>query len=290
MKITSWTDKIELSSQSSRQFIINSSRSAIGENCHETYFTWAAANALITNWCSPMKKVSFVPVISCSVANYSTTYSTLRNFEDMRKQLGQHSFPVISDEGMYQVIMDIVLSHISEFPNLFPITGIFYMAKVALHCTVVVALILHLSWKNALRSYYRINSIWRPLCVFLAWNTNHQGRLCNPEVGSILGRTHFGRVSDIWRCNQKTSPKIMFKSVKGCNCGIWWTVPNYQQNENWDGKIWECVFSKIWYVQIYAARFEVDTPGGNVGICWSRWQLDITHGSGGGTNASVWVW
>ena len=92
-----------------------------------------------------MRKESFFPVISHSVANYSTVYSTLRKFEDMRKQLGQQSFPVISDEGMYQVIMDIVLSHPSEFPNLFPIKGIFYMEKVALHCTVVVELILHLS-------------------------------------------------------------------------------------------------------------------------------------------------
>ena len=49
MKITSETDKIELSSQSRRQFIINASRCAISENHDETYFTWAAVNALITN-------------------------------------------------------------------------------------------------------------------------------------------------------------------------------------------------------------------------------------------------
>ena len=37
------------------------------------------------------------------------------------------------DEGVYQVIIDIVLSHPPEFPNLFPMMGIFHMAKVALH-------------------------------------------------------------------------------------------------------------------------------------------------------------
>ena len=30
--------------------------------------------------------------------------------------------------------MDIILSHLLEFPNLFPMMGIFHMAKVALHC------------------------------------------------------------------------------------------------------------------------------------------------------------
>ena len=45
MKITSETDKIELSSQSRRQFIIYPSRCTTAENRDETYFTWAAANA-----------------------------------------------------------------------------------------------------------------------------------------------------------------------------------------------------------------------------------------------------
>ena len=80
-----------------------------------------------------MKKVGFLPVIPHSVTNYNTVYSAVRNLEDMRKQLRQQSFPVISGEGVYQVIMDIVLSHSSEFPNLFPMMGILYMAKVASH-------------------------------------------------------------------------------------------------------------------------------------------------------------
>ena len=80
-----------------------------------------------------MKKVGFLPVIPHSVTNYSTVYSALRKFKDMRKQLGQQSFSVISDKDVYQVIMDIVLSHPSEFPNLFPMIGIFHVAKVALH-------------------------------------------------------------------------------------------------------------------------------------------------------------
>ena len=54
----------------------------------------------------------------------------------MRKRLGQQNFPVISYERVYQVIMDIVLSHPYEFPYLFPMMGIFHIEEVALHCAV----------------------------------------------------------------------------------------------------------------------------------------------------------
>ena len=74
-----------------------------------------------------MKKIAFLPVIPHSVTNYITVYSALRNFEDMRKQLGQQNFPVISEEGVYQVIMDMVLSYQSKFAKLFPIMDIFYV-------------------------------------------------------------------------------------------------------------------------------------------------------------------
>ena len=79
-----------------------------------------------------MKKIGFLPVIPHLVTDCSTVYSALRNFEDVRKQLGEQSFTVISDKGVYQVIMDIILSHPSKFPNLFPMMGIFHMTKVAL--------------------------------------------------------------------------------------------------------------------------------------------------------------
>ena len=67
-----------------------------------------------------------------SLNNYSMVYSILTNFEDMRKQLAQQSFSVISVvPGNYG---HCSISHQFEFPNLFPMMGIFYMAKVALHC------------------------------------------------------------------------------------------------------------------------------------------------------------
>ena len=46
-----------------------------------------------------------------SVTKYSTVYTALRNFEDIRKQLNQEYFPVISDEGFDQIVMDIFLNY-----------------------------------------------------------------------------------------------------------------------------------------------------------------------------------
>ena len=46
-----------------------------------------------------------------SVTKYSSAYTALRNFEDIRKQLNQEYFPVISDEGVNQIVMDIFLSY-----------------------------------------------------------------------------------------------------------------------------------------------------------------------------------
>ena len=120
----------------------------------KTYFTWAAANALITNPCSPMKKVGFLPVIRHSVTNYSTGYSALRNFEEM--------------------------------------TDIFHMPKVSLHCAekyfkgsgIDIALILTKCFgSNTIKSVLSGGIICVP--YFECKSSK------NPEMGSILGRTHF---------------------------------------------------------------------------------------------------
>ena len=124
----------------------------------------------MTNRCSPIKKVGFLPFITHSVTNYSTVYSALTNFEDMRKQLGQQSFPVISNEGVYQVIMDIVLSHPSEFPNLFPMMGIFHMAKVALHYA---------------RKYFKVSGINIALILAKCFGSN--------IIESVLSGDHYVR-------------------------------------------------------------------------------------------------
>ena len=134
MQLSSKVDDKEFKVQKRRQFIMNASRCSVEEYCDESNFTWAAANALGTEKNSPLKKVGFLPVITHPVTQFSTVCYALRNVEDIRKQLSQEYFPVVTDEGMFQIAMDILLSHPSEFKSLFPMTGIFHMTKTALHC------------------------------------------------------------------------------------------------------------------------------------------------------------
>ena len=47
-----------------------------------------------------------------SVTKYSTVYVALRNFEAIRKQLNEEYFPVISDEGIFKIMVDIFLSYL----------------------------------------------------------------------------------------------------------------------------------------------------------------------------------
>ena len=46
-----------------------------------------------------------------SVTKYSTVYTALRNYQDIRKQVNQEYFPVILDEEVDQIVMDIFLSY-----------------------------------------------------------------------------------------------------------------------------------------------------------------------------------
>ena len=71
---------------------------------------------------------------------------------------------------MHQVIIDIVLSHPTEFPNLFPMMGIFHMAKVALHCA---------------GKYLKENSIDIALILARCFGTN--------TIESVLSGGHYVR-------------------------------------------------------------------------------------------------
>ena len=126
-------DETELNLQMKRQFI-NTSRYAFTEHNDELQFTWGAANALITTRESPLKK-SWISS-SYPTFGYRIWYCILciTKFEDIQQQFKQEYFPVIADEGVFEIVTDIVSSHPKEFPKLFPMMGIFHMAKVALHC------------------------------------------------------------------------------------------------------------------------------------------------------------
>lgn len=95
---------------------------------------WVASHALIYQSNLPLKRVGFLPAIPHSVTDYTTVYTTMRNFLSVGKHLPQPVLPIISDEGVFQIVQYIVLSNPGDFDDLYPIMGMFHMTKVVLHC------------------------------------------------------------------------------------------------------------------------------------------------------------
>lgn len=92
------------------------------------------SNYLISQSHIPLKKVGFLPVIPHPVTDYATVYTALRNFQSVREQLTQPVLPIVCNEGVFHIVVDIVLSNPDEFGDLYPMMGMLHMTKVALHC------------------------------------------------------------------------------------------------------------------------------------------------------------
>ena len=133
MTILSMTDVSQLEEYEIRQFVINGVRQGTRESRRAAiYMGWSTC---------PFDRNEFfitkVWIPSC----YSTPCNTvwycvfsMRNFENIRMQTNQEYFPVVADDGVFQFMVDIVLSHPNEFPQLFPMMWIFHIAKIAVHC------------------------------------------------------------------------------------------------------------------------------------------------------------
>ena len=65
--------------------------------------SWNAFNSLVTEENITQKIIGFLPVIPCSVTEYSTVYTSLKNFQDVVCQLGQSHIPITCDEGVYHI-------------------------------------------------------------------------------------------------------------------------------------------------------------------------------------------
>lgn len=95
---------------------------------------WSGIHALITTANVPLMRVGFLPVIPSPVTEYATVRKALTNFQTSRQQLKQDTMPVVCDEGVYQIVVDIVMSEPGTFDDLFPMLGMFHFAKVLLRC------------------------------------------------------------------------------------------------------------------------------------------------------------
>lgn len=59
-------------------------------------------------------------------------YTSLKNFQDVLRQLEQSHLPVACDEGVYHIAREIVMSHPTEFSNLVLCLGSFHLIKVVM--------------------------------------------------------------------------------------------------------------------------------------------------------------
>ena len=56
------------------------------------------------------------------------------NLQSVRRQLTQEELAFFSDEGVLNIVMDIVMSEPGVFDDLFPVIGMFHHAKVVMRC------------------------------------------------------------------------------------------------------------------------------------------------------------
>ena len=79
-------------------------------------------------------RVGFLPVIPFPVTEYATVRKALTNFQACRQKLNQDTMAIVSDEGVYHIVVNIVMNEPGTFDYLFPMLGMFHFAKVLLRC------------------------------------------------------------------------------------------------------------------------------------------------------------
>ena len=121
------------------EFIIGMAR-CIGSNsamnCGSNSMpTWAGIHSLVTTKQSPEMKVGFCPVLPHPVTQYEVVRKSLTNLQMVRAQLdNQEVLPLVSDEGVFAIIADIILAEPDCFADIYPLMGGFHMQKILLRC------------------------------------------------------------------------------------------------------------------------------------------------------------
>ena len=80
-------------------------------------------------------RVGFLPVIPRPITDPATVRQLCTNFENVRKQLNQPTLPVWNDEGVFDILIDVLLANPADFKKLFPGMGPFHWAKVLQRCS-----------------------------------------------------------------------------------------------------------------------------------------------------------
>lgn len=95
---------------------------------------WGGIHALISTGQVPLMRFGFLPVVPSTVTDYATVRKALSKFQSARQQLQQDIMPVVSDDGVFHTVVDILLNEPDTFADLFLMLGMFHMAKVLLRC------------------------------------------------------------------------------------------------------------------------------------------------------------
>ncbi len=104
----------------------------IGVECQEQEMpSWSGFNSLVTDEDLPERIVGFLPILPHPVTEYSTVYTSLKNFQNILAQLDQENMAVMCDEGVYRIAREIQSQNPQEFKN---IMGFFHPTKILMAC------------------------------------------------------------------------------------------------------------------------------------------------------------
>ena len=96
--------------------------------------SWSGSHALLSKSNLQLKVVGYLPVLPYPITKHETVYTLLVNLDNIAQSLDQDILPFVSDEGVYQYVVDIYLDNPGMFKRLFPMLGGFHMAKAACRC------------------------------------------------------------------------------------------------------------------------------------------------------------
>lgn len=96
--------------------------------------TWGGSHALTSTSNLKLKQVGFLPIIPNPITRHDTVYACLRNFNSIAASVKQDVLPIVCDEGVYHLVIDIYMVRPELFKNLFLMLGSFHMARAALRC------------------------------------------------------------------------------------------------------------------------------------------------------------
>ena len=96
--------------------------------------TWHGSRTLVSETNLDLKVVGFLPILPHEITKIESVFTCLFNLKTIANDLAQPTLPVVCDEGVFRLVIQIYLERPSFFDNIFPMLGHFHMAKAALRC------------------------------------------------------------------------------------------------------------------------------------------------------------